>query len=110
MAHILVEKIFDPPITEEKWNQDLEVGIPCHKAHNVHWIRSLMSRDRCRVICEFEAPDTETVRKSFRKAGLPFARIWTAEVIEPEREGEESPFITSKHLEAFNHLTDRKEL
>lgn len=83
MARILVEKIFDPPITQEKWNRDVAIGIPCHTAHNVHWIRSLMSRDRCRVICEFEAPDTETVRKSFRKAGLPFARIWKVEVIEP---------------------------
>lgn len=84
MARILVEKIFDPPITQAKWNRDVEIGIPCHEAHNVHWIRSCMSRDRTRVICEFEAPDTETVRKSFRKAGLPFARIWAVDIIKPE--------------------------
>ena len=84
MARVLVEKIFDPPITKQRWNQDVEIGIPCHRAHGVHWIRSLMSRDRCRVICEFEAPDAETVRKSFRTAGLPFARIWTVDLIEPD--------------------------
>ncbi|WP_250123833.1 DUF4242 domain-containing protein [Chroococcidiopsis sp. CCMEE 29] len=83
MVRVLVEKIFDPPITEEKWNQDVERGIPCHQAHNVHWIRSMMSRDRCRVVCEFEAPDAETVRRSFRKVGLPFARIWTVDILEP---------------------------
>jgi hypothetical protein len=83
MARILVEKAFDPPVTEEKWNHDLSIGIPCHQAHDVHWIRSMMSRDRRRVICEFEAPDAETVRRSFHKAGLPFVRIWAIEVLEP---------------------------
>ena len=83
MVRVLVEKIFDPPISEDKWNHDIEIGIPCHKAHNVLWIRSMMSRDRSRVICEFEAPDAETVRRSFRKVGLPFARIWTVDILEP---------------------------
>lgn len=84
MVRVLVEKIFDPPITEEQWNRDVSIGIPCHQAHNVKWIRSMMSLDRSRVICEFEAPDAETVRRSFRKSGLPFARIWTIELLEPE--------------------------
>jgi Protein of unknown function (DUF4242) len=83
MVRVLVEKRFDPPITTEKWNLDLEIGIPCHTAHNIQWIRSMMSCDRRSVICEFEAPDAETVRKSFRKAGLPFARVWTINIIEP---------------------------
>ncbi len=43
----------------------------------------MMAHDRSRVICEFDAPDAETVRRSFRKVGLPFARIWTVEVLEP---------------------------
>lgn len=85
MARILVEKHFNPPITQEKWDQDVAHGIPCHSAHNVHWIRSMMSRDRTQVICEFEAPDTDTVQRSFRKAGLPFVRIWSIEIIEPAK-------------------------
>ncbi|PSB03161.1 DUF4242 domain-containing protein [Merismopedia glauca] len=83
MTRVLVEKIFDPPISEEKWNQDIEQAIPCHNAHDVRWIRSMMSRDRSRVICEFEASDAETVRRSFRKVGLPFARVWVVDVLEP---------------------------
>lgn len=83
MVRVLVEKIFDPPMTQERWNQDVKKAIPCHSSHDVHWIRSMMSRDRSRVICEFEAPDAETVRRSFRKVGLPFARVWTIDVLEP---------------------------
>jgi hypothetical protein len=84
MVRVLVEKIFDPPITQEQWNQDIARGIPCHSAHDVRWIRSMMAHDRSRVICEFDAPDAETVRRSFRKVGLPFARIWTIDILEPE--------------------------
>lgn len=83
MVRVLVEKIFESPISQEKWNQDIAIGIPCHNAHNVRWIRSMMSRDRSRAICEFEAPDADTVRRSFRKVGLPFARIWTVDILEP---------------------------
>jgi hypothetical protein len=83
MARVLVEKIFDPPITEEQWNRDVKLAIPCHHANDVRWIRSMMAGDRSRVICEFEAPDAETVRRSFRKVGLPFARVWVVDVLEP---------------------------
>jgi hypothetical protein len=55
-----------------------------------------MSRDRCRLICKFEAPDAETVRKSFRKAGLLFARIWAVNIIEPDVTGEQ--VSTGKNL------------
>lgn len=34
-------------------------------------------------MCEFEADDAEAVRSAFRSAGIPFARVWTAEVFEP---------------------------
>ncbi|MBW4517729.1 MAG: DUF4242 domain-containing protein [Timaviella obliquedivisa GSE-PSE-MK23-08B] len=83
MVRVLVEKAFKPPITEDKWNHDIAIGIPCHQAHDVKWIRSMMARDHISVVCEFEAPDAETVRRSFRKAGLPFVRIWTIDILEP---------------------------
>jgi hypothetical protein len=34
------------------------------------------------MVCEYEAPDAETVRKVQREAGLPFDQIYPAEVIE----------------------------
>ncbi len=89
MVRVLVEKAFEPPITEDKWNHDIKMGIPCHQAHDVTWIRSMMAHDRRSAVCEFEAPDAETVRRSFRKAGLPFVRIWAIEILEPvsDRDG-----------------------
>lgn len=31
-------------------------------------------------VCEFEAADAETVRESYRLAGVEFDRVWTADV------------------------------
>ena len=36
------------------------------------------------MICEYEAPDAETVRKLQRTASMPFERIWTASVFDWE--------------------------
>jgi hypothetical protein len=32
------------------------------------------------MICEFEAPDAESVRQSMRSADVTFDRVWTSEV------------------------------
>ena len=52
---------------------------PCLAAHDVRWLRSYLSLDRRRMICEFEAADAEAVRSSFRSAGVAFMRVWAAE-------------------------------
>jgi molybdenum-dependent DNA-binding transcriptional regulator ModE len=32
------------------------------------------------MVCEFEAPDAESVREACRAAGIPYERVWTADV------------------------------
>ena len=36
------------------------------------------------MVCEFEAPDAESVREACRMAGLQYERIWTANVFAVE--------------------------
>ena len=43
-----------------------------------------VARSRRRIVCEFDAVDAETVREAYRNAGVPFARIWAAEVFAVE--------------------------
>ena len=38
------------------------------------------------MICEYEAPDADAVRKVQETTGLPFERIWTAKVLDWEEE------------------------
>lgn len=83
MARIVVETSYDPPLTDELWDALNEKAMPCLEAREVRWLRSLMSEDRHRTVCELEAVDAETVREAYRRAGVPFDRIWTADLLEP---------------------------
>jgi len=50
----------------------------CLELRGARWMRSYVTQDQRRAICEFEAPDAESVREAFRMAGQPFDRAWVA--------------------------------
>lgn len=60
----------------------LPIALSGLEVYQAQWRRSLLSTDRRRRVCEYEAADTETVRKVQRAAQAMFDRIWTADVIE----------------------------
>ncbi|HEY3054694.1 MAG TPA: DUF4242 domain-containing protein [Thermoanaerobaculia bacterium] len=80
MPSMVVEQTFDKPISPEEMNAMAKRVDPCLEAHGATWVRSYVSADRKRVICEFEAADAEKVRESYRSAGVTFERVWTAQV------------------------------
>ena len=61
----------------------MQTGDGCHNAHRVRFLRTLLSADGLRAICEYEAPDAEAVRAVNRQLNAPFERVWTASVISP---------------------------
>jgi hypothetical protein len=84
MANMIVEQTFDSPLTSDELNAMAKRVDPCLEAHGATWVRSYISSDRKRVVCEFEAPDAEKVRESYRSAGVQFDRVWSAEVFSRE--------------------------
>ena len=50
--------------------------------YGVAWRRSVLSADRLRMVCQYDAPDAESVRKLQREAGNGFDRVWAGELIE----------------------------
>jgi Protein of unknown function (DUF4242) len=84
MATILVEQIFEPQLSDEAYGKLAKKLDPCLDAHDAIWCRSYISKDKTRVVCEFEAPDAESVREAMRSAGMPFERIWNAELVRIE--------------------------
>ncbi|HEU5293806.1 MAG TPA: DUF4242 domain-containing protein [Burkholderiaceae bacterium] len=82
LQRIVVERTFDAPHTEADMAAVKSRMRPCREAYGVSWKRTVVSADRRRVICEFEAPDAETVRRIQYEADAPFDRIWVATVIE----------------------------
>jgi hypothetical protein len=85
MAVMVVEQSFDPAITPEELNAMASRVDPCLEAHGARWMRSYISSDRKRVVCEFEAADAEKVRESYRSAGVQFERVWTADVFSRDK-------------------------
>jgi hypothetical protein len=75
MQVILVEHERASPEREEEVARRID---RCLAARGARWMRSFFTPDGRRAICQFEAPDAETVREAFRMAGHPFDRAWVA--------------------------------
>ena len=85
MATMVVEQSFDQPLTSDDLNNMARRVDPCLEAHGARWMRSYISSDRKRVMCEFEAADAEKVRESYRSAGVEFERVWSADVFSRDK-------------------------
>jgi hypothetical protein len=77
MAHVIVERSFDPPLTAEEQMARAGRLMPCLGTGGIRWIRSYVSNDRRYGVCEYDAPDAEAVRVAHHTADVPFKRIWT---------------------------------
>ena len=84
MAEVIVEQVFDPPLTDEEHRRLSKRIDSCAQMRNARWMRSYLSADRKRMICHFEAPDAQSVRDSFRAAGAGFERVWGSELFQRE--------------------------
>lgn len=82
MIRIIVERSFSIPQSDEDMQKVADRERPCLSLYQVTWRRSVIAADRKRMICEYEAPDAETVRKIQREAAAEFDRVWAADVIE----------------------------
>jgi hypothetical protein len=83
MKLVIVERTLNEPVTVEQVAASV-ASSPCLQAHGVRFVRSLISLDGLRMVCEYEAPDAETVRQANRKSGLRFDRVWTAHELRSE--------------------------
>lgn len=82
MPLFIVERSFSPPLTLEELAATEERMAPCLDIYNVRWLRSYWSKDRQRMLCEYEASDAASVRNVQREAGANFDKIWPAELLE----------------------------
>ena len=82
MLRVIVERTFDRPPSEDDLTAAGIRERPCLDVYRVAWRRSVLSEDRLRMVCEYEAPDAESVRRAQREAGNDFDRVWVGNVIE----------------------------
>ena len=60
---IIVERSFDAPQSEADMKRVADRERPCLAAYQATWKRSVLSADRKRMVCEYEADDAETMRR-----------------------------------------------
>jgi hypothetical protein len=84
MARVLVEQVFAEPLTDERYMELAKRFDPCLRVRRGAWCRSALSLDRLRLVCEFEAPDAESIREALRNAGIAYERVWSANVFAVE--------------------------
>jgi hypothetical protein len=84
MSLVIVETVAEQPMTDADLEKADQIGLPCLQAHGATWHYSLLSVDRCQMICIFDAPDAASVRDSYAKLGVQKRAIWAGELIQPE--------------------------
>lgn len=83
MPYLIVEYEYDPPITDEQLISASEALHPCLEVRGITKLRSWVSNDRRRSVCEYRAADAESLREAYRAAAIGYARIWSATLFEP---------------------------
>jgi hypothetical protein len=81
MPRIIVERSFEPPISQEDLSAAMQRIGGCVDLYGVRYIRSRISTDRRRSFCEFEAADAQSVRDVQIAAQAPFVRVWAADIV-----------------------------
>lgn len=84
MSLVIVKTVVEQPMTDANLEELDRIGLPCLQAHGVTWRYSLLSSDRCQMICTFDAPDAASVRNAYAKLGVQKRAIWAGELIQPE--------------------------
>ena len=80
MPRVIVERHFGNPVTDAEVMAVKSRQDDCLDNYYVTWVRSRLSTDRMHMICEYDAADTESVRKVQNEARAKVDRIWPADI------------------------------
>jgi uncharacterized protein DUF4242 len=82
MATIILEHRFEGgPFDAERFEAAQRRNAPCLTIHGVQHTVSYVAPDGLRMICVFEAPDCEAVRRTARQLGYRYDTVWAATVV-----------------------------
>lgn len=82
METVILEHRFERASFDlNRYNDAQQRNEWCLKLHGVRHVVSYLTPDCRRMICVFEAPDAEAVRKTASQVGYTYDSVWTATVI-----------------------------
>jgi len=83
MAHVILQRSPQPPMTLDELPAIEAAAAECFGLHGVRHRRSHLGSDGRRIVCEFEAPDAESVRIGIGQLGVEYERVWSATIHGP---------------------------
>jgi hypothetical protein len=86
MSNIILERSFDPGLTGDEFMQMALNSADCLPLYRADWNESLLAADGSRLLCRFEAPDTESVRAIARDQRAQSKMAWAGTVHRADRE------------------------
>ena len=100
MTEVIVERHWEQPRTDADLQEMIERSEGCLARHRCDWHGSMLSTDRCSLVCHFYGPDAESVRIALRQAGSTYLRAWAATI-------HDAPHVTDADLAGANVLVAR---
>ena len=82
-ANVVVERSFEKAVELDELQAIEDAGADDPEMRRVRFLRALLSRDRRRMLCLYEAPDSESIRDAQREARLPFDTVWPFRLYRP---------------------------
>ena len=83
METIVLEHHFsDRPFDIERYRKSRAENAWCLDLHGVRHVKSYLSPDGRRMVCIFEAPDADAVRKMSVQLGYSYDQVWKATIVE----------------------------
>lgn len=78
-ATVIVERRFPEPIDVHALQAREDAHQWCLETNGVRALLSYVAADGRRILCFYEAPDADAVRRAQERAGMPFERVWSCE-------------------------------
>jgi hypothetical protein len=115
MEHVVAERYFDAPVMTDRLHALVEEARWCLEQNRVNAVRTYLSLDGHKMVCFFEAPDAEAIRRVNRQVQVPAVRVWTASVHGPAadaRDGALAVVVVERSFAdpvAFAEIASREE-
>ena len=84
MEEIVLVREFSPALGKSGFYDMAREAMGCMDIYRAQWSESLMSEDGSRLICRFQAPDTESLRQMSRGDGAAYKAVWPATIHESD--------------------------
>jgi len=82
MPYLIVESSYEIPVDDQMLASGMSALRPCLQVRGIRRLRSWLSEDRRRGLCEYEAADTQSLREAYAEADIRCQCIWVGSLFE----------------------------